>query len=693
VEHHGRAWDDPYAWLRSSVWQEVMRDPDKLEPDIRAYLEAENRYTEAALRPTEDLQRRLFEEYRGRIQEDDSTVPADDGPWSYYARYRVGGQHPIFCRRPRGAEGPETVLFDGDAEAQGKAFFEVAACEPSPGHGRACVATDESGAELWTLRFKDLATDAWLEDRIERTSGSFVFVDDDTVLYTVLDAQHRPRTVKRHVLGTAPATDPVMYHEEDPGFFVGLDRSESERFAIVDAHDHETSEVRLLDTSDPLGALTVVAVREKGIEYDVSHHGERLVIRTNAQGAEDYALATMPLSAVGVDTSRESWRELIPHEPGRLRLAHHLFSRHLVVLERLDGLPRLTIYELDGEALGVAHEVAFEEAAYALSLHGSREFDTTRVRFGYSSLTTPSEVYDYDMASRERSLRKRQKVPSGHDPSKYRSHRLMVKSHDGEEVPVSVLHHAETPLDGSAPLFLYGYGAYGHAIPASFGVTRLSLVDRGVVFAIAHVRGGMDRGYRWYRDGKLARKDNTFHDFIAVAEGLLERGFGAPGKIVAHGGSAGGMLMGVIANRRPDLFHAIVADVPFVDVLNTMLDASLPLTPPEWNEWGHPLESPEALDRIRAYSPYDNVREGPYPHMLVLAGLTDPRVTYWEPAKLVARLRACKTDDNLLLLRTNMEAGHGGASGRFEALREVAIEHAFALWVLGRMDVEPRPST
>ena len=708
-EIHGVVLEDPYAWLRADNWREVMRDPSVLAEDIRAHLEAENAYTEAQMAPTEALQRRLFEEYRGRIKEDDSSVPADEGPWAYYSRYEHGAQHPLFCRRPRDAEGPETVLLDGEAESKGKAYFQVGACENAPGHGRIGVATDETGAELWTLRFrepKDPDGGEWLDDRIEGTSGSFVFLDDDHILYTVLDAEHRPRTVKRHRIGDDPANDPVVYDEPDPGFFVGLGRTESGRFCTIDAHDHTTSEVRLVATDDPERDPVLVATRDKDVEYDVSHHGETLIVRTNADGAEDYELRSMPLAALGRDRGRSSWQPLLPHEEGRLILGYHVFAQHLVVLERVDGLPRLVVFELSligeggvGEGgaaalrLGAEHRVAFDEEAYSLGLHGSREFDTSVVRFGYSSMTTPGQVFDYDMRSRRRVLRKTQEVPSGHDPAHYESLRIMVRGHDGEEIPVSLLHHRDTPLDGSAPCFLYGYGSYGHAIPASFGITRLSLVDRGFVVAIAHVRGGMERGYRWYREGKLDKKTNTFLDFIAAAEGLVERGWVDPGAIVAQGGSAGGMLMGAVANLRPDLFFALVADVPFVDVLNTMLDDTLPLTPPEWPEWGNPIEDPEAFARIRSYSPYDNVEAKAYPHLLVMAGLSDPRVTYWEPAKWVARLRSRKTDDNLLLLKTNMDAGHGGASGRLESLREVAFEQAFLLKVLGREDAPLAPST
>ena len=689
LERHGRSWDDPYAWLRSERWREVMRDPEQLEPEIRAYLEAENAYTEAQMAPTQALRARLFEEYRGRIKEDDASVPAKDGPWSYYHRYEVGGQHPLFCRRPHGSDGPESMLFDGDAESKGKAFFQVAACEPSPSHRLLGVATDESGAELWRLRFKDLERGEWLEDVIEETSGSFVFADDRRVYYTVLDEQHRPRSVKLHVLGTDPAEDVLIYEEPDPGFFVGLDLTESRRFVLIDAHDHETSEVRLIDVEAKAPELVLVARRETKVEYDVSHHDGYLIIRTNADGAEDYRLAKMPLEQLGADIERRSWEELVPHESGRLILGYELFSGHLARMERVDGLPRLVVTPIAEGELGEAHVVAFEEEAYSLGLMGSREMDTTVMRFAYSSLTTPQQIFDYDMDSRARTLLKTQEVPSGHDPAKYEGKRIMVPGHDGEMIPVSLLYRADLPLDATAPTLLYGYGAYGNSIPASFGVTRLSLVDRGFVYAIAHVRGGMERGYRWYRDGKLEKKTNTFLDFICAAEGLVETGWVHPERIVAMGGSAGGMLMGAISNLRPELFHAVVADVPFVDVLNTMLDDTLPLTPPEWPEWGNPIEDPEAFDRLLGYSPYDNVEAKAYPHLLVLAGVSDPRVTYWEPAKWVARLRALKTDTRTLLLKTNMDAGHGGASGRLDSLEETAFEQAFLLHVLGMGSVEP----
>ena len=425
-----------------------------------------------------------------------------------------------------------------------------------------------------------------------------------------------------------------------------------------------------------MAAPRLVSAREPEHDYSVEHHGDRLIILTNSDGAEDYRIVEAPIETPG----REHWREIEPHRPGRLILQIVAFKNHLVRLEREDGLPRIVIRRF---ADGAEHEIAFAEEAYALGISPGYEYDTTTLRFTYSSMTTPAQVFDYDMETRERTLRKTQEIPSGHDPANYVTRRVMAPARDGETVPATLLYRKETPLDGSAPLLLYGYGAYGMTIPASFSTTALSLVDRGFVYAIAHVRGGQDKGYRWYKDGKREKKVNTFTDFIAVGEFLAREKFTARGRIVAHGGSAGGMLMGAIANMAPDLFLGVIAEVPFVDVLTTMLDTSLPLTPPEWPEWGNPIESADAYRTIAAYSPYDNVLAQSYPHILALAGLTDPRVTYWEPAKWVARLRELKTDDHLLLLRTNMEAGHAGASGRFERLKEVALAYAFALKIAG----------
>ena len=677
VTHHGHGRADEYAWLKDPNWQAVMKDPAVLDADIRAYLEAENAFTESMLSDVAALKEALFDELKGRIKQDDSSVPAPDGPFAYYRRYETGGQHPVFCRRRRDAEDTEEILFHGDQGAVGHAFFRVGACRHSPDHRTIAYTTDLTGSEYFTLRFRDAASGEDLQDRIDNLQPGVEWANDGrTVFYTVLDENHRPSKVCRHVLGDDPANDATVYEEPDPGFFIGLDKTESGRFVLIESHDHTTSEVQLIDADDPASAPRVVAPRDKDVEYAVAHHGERLLIVTNADGAEDFKVVEAPLDRPG----RENWRDLVAHEPGRLIRYLVAFEGHLARLERIGGLPRIVITDV---ASGEDHEIAFDEEAYDLGVHPGYEFATATLRFTYSSMTTPERVFDYDMTTRERVLRKEQEVPSGHDPAAYVTRRLLAPAADGAEVPISLVHRKDTPIDGTAPLLLYGYGSYGHAIPASFSANRFSLIDRGVVYAIAHIRGGMEKGYRWYTDGKKFAKKNTFADFIAAGEHLVAERYTAAGRIAGHGGSAGGMLMGAVANMRPDLFRAIVAEVPFVDVLNTMCDVDLPLTPPEWPEWGNPVEDKQAYDYILSYSPYDNVGAQDYPHIMVTAGLTDPRVTYWEPAKWVARLRTLKTDDNPLLLRTNMEAGHAGAAGRFDRLEEVALVYAFVLKAFG----------
>jgi oligopeptidase B len=675
--HHGVELVDEYAWLRSDNWQEVMRDPGTLDPAIRNYLEAENAYTQEALEDTAALQAELFAEMKGRIKEDDSAVPAPDGPFAYFTAHVTGGQYPRICRRPRDG-GPEEVLLDGNKEAEGKAYWQLGAFAHSPDHRLLAYAVDDKGSELFTVRIRELAEGRDLPDLVADTRGSLVWSQDSrTLFYVRLDDKHRPLFVYRHRIGTAPSEDVLVYEEKDNGFYVNIDQTQSGKFVLIDAHDHQTNEVFLIDAADPQSPPRVVAEREHGHEYSVDHHGDRLFILTNSGGAEDFRICEAPLSEPG----RSSWREILPHVPGRLILDIVAFAGHLVRLERESGLPRIVVRQLSD---GSEHAIAFDEEAYALGMSPGFEFDTATLRFSYSSMTTPEQVYDYDMETRSRVLRKTQEVPSGHDPADYVTRRLYAPAPDGETVPVSLLYRKTTPLDGSAPLLLYGYGAYGVSIPAWFSTIRLSLVDRGFVYAIAHIRGGKDKGYRWYTEGKREKKLNTFTDFIAAGEYLAQQGYTRRGRIVANGGSAGGMLMGVVANMAPDLFLGIVADVPFVDVLNTMLDGTLPLTPPEWPEWGNPLASQKDFAVIRSYSPYDNVAAKAYPHIFAYGGLTDPRVTYWEPAKWVARLRAHNTGDSLILLRTNMEAGHGGASGRFEQLQEYALDFAFALKIAGK---------
>ena len=676
---HGRARSDDYAWLKDPDWQRVMREPEALDPDIRAYLEAENAHTDRFLAPCEALRRTLYDEMRGRVKEEDSSVPAPDGDWSYYIRHVEGGEHPLYCRAARGDGTAEELLLDGNREAADRAYFRIGACRHSTDHRRLAYTLDLNGSERYRLFVRDIASGTVIDGPIEDAQGDVVWAaDGETVFYAALDENHRPYQVRRHRIGSdGSGADPVVYEESDPGFFVGIGKSQSGRFVMISAHDHTTSEVHLIEAVAPEAAPRLVAARARGIEYSVAHRRERLYILTNAEGATDFKIVTAPVDA----PARAAWREWLPHEAGVYVRTQLVFAGHHVRLERVGGLPRIVVTDLE---TGAAHAIAFEEEAYDLSLLPGYAFATETLRFVYSSMTTPQQTFDYDMRTRTRTLRKTQEVPSGHDPANYVTRRLTATSHDGVPVPVSLLRRRTTPLDGTAPLLLYGYGSYGHAMPASFSTNRLSLVDRGFVYAIAHVRGGSDCGYGWYLDGKLEKKSNTFADYIAAAEHLIANGYTAKGRIAGHGGSAGGLLMGAVANLRPDLFASIVAEVPFVDVLNTMCDRDLPLTPPEWPEWGNPIEDEAAWRTIASYAPYENVAAKAYPAIFATAGLSDPRVTYWEPAKWVARLRRLKTDDNPLLLHTNMEAGHGGASGRFHRLVEVAMVYAFVLAVAGR---------
>ncbi len=675
---HGITRTDDYHWLRAHNWQAVFKDPTILDDDIREHLEAENAYQSALMADTETLRNELFAEMKGRIKEDDETVPAPDGPWAYGSSFATGGQQPRFYRVARDQpDGTRTILLDGDTEAAGKDYFRLAGAAHSADHAKLVWAFDDKGSEYFTTRVRDVATLEDLDDVIEDTSGGGVFdAAGAGFFYTRLDENHRPSKLYHHRLGTPQAEDRLIHEEADHGFFMSVGSSRLNDFIFIHINDHQTSEYRLMRADDPQGEPVLVEKRQPGVEYDLEEGGEVFFILTNADGAKDFKIMSAPTGA----PQKDNWREVVPHEPGRLILSHQAYAGHLVWLERKDGLPRIAIME---RAIGAIHYIAFDEEAYSLGLQGSYEYDTNVIRFTYSSMTTPSQVFDYNMTTRRRTLLKTQDVPSGHDPEAYVTRRIQVPSHDGAPVPVSLVMKRDTPMDGTAPCLLYGYGSYGITIPASFNTNCLSLVDRGFVYAIAHIRGGKDNGFAWYEDGKRAAKTNTFKDFVAVAGHLAAERYTAPDRIVAQGGSAGGMLMGAVMNMAPDAFGAIIAEVPFVDVLNTMLDDTLPLTPPEWPEWGNPIESEADYRTIAAYSPYDQVGAMHYPPLLAVAGLTDPRVTYWEPAKWVAKLRADAPDGGPYMLKTNMGAGHGGASGRFSRLEEVAEVYAFALKAVG----------
>ncbi|HEY9012718.1 MAG TPA: S9 family peptidase [Devosia sp.] len=673
--HHGVTRQDPWHWLRAENWQEVMQAPETLPAEIRAYLEAENDYLRTQFEePHAALIDTIYREIRGRIKEDDSGVPSPDGPWAYNSRMEEGKQYPILVRTPRDG-GAEQILLDCNIEA-GEGYFGFAGGEHDPSHRWLAWAADRQGSEFYTLEIRDLDTGKDSGERIVEMAGDAVWSADSKALYyTEFDESHRPFRVRRHVIGTPQADDSIVYEEKDPGFFVGVGKTQDEKFILIDAHDHQTSEVWLIDTVAE-GAPRVVAPRVSDREYDIEHRYGELFILTNAGGAEDFKIVTVSANAPGA----ENWRDLVPHTPGVLILDIIVLANHLVRLERFEGLPRIISRDL---RTGREETIRFTEEAYSLGMSAGYEFDTATIRFVYSSPTTPARTYDLNLETGARTLLKEQEVPSGHNPADYETRRIFATAPDGERVPVTLLYKRGLALDGSAPALLYGYGAYGIAMTASFSVSHLSLVDRGMVYATAHVRGGMDKGYAWYRNGRRDKKLNTFTDFIAAAEALIQLGYTSKGKIVAEGGSAGGMLMGAVANMRPDLWAGIVAEVPFVDVLSTMLDATLPLTPPEWPEWGNPIESRADFDRIASYAPYEQVAAKAYPPILALAGLTDPRVTYWEPAKWVAKLRDTKTDSNPLYLKTHMGAGHGGASGRFERIKETALSYAFALDAAG----------
>ncbi len=677
TEQLGRNRVDDYAWLKDDNWQQVLRDPATLRADVRDHLVAENAYTQAMLAGTEALQVQMFAEMKGRIKEDDSSVPAPDGPWDYYVRYDLGAQHPIHGRRPTNLADGEEILLDEEALAQGKAFFQVGAASHSPDHSLFAWACDEQGSEYYTVRVRDLATGQDVGEAIESAYGDFAFSPDSRWLFWIWrDENARPsRVFRRPARG---GRDVLVYEEADEGMFLGVGCTSDDSHVVIHVGNQETTELWLIPAADPTAQPVVAEPRRVGVKYSLDHWTDRWVIRTNADGAVDFKLATstaeIPVKA--------TWRDWIAHRPGHYITGFAAFAGHLVRAERVDALDRLVVTDRGDD--GFEHEIAFDEEAYALNLEGGYQYATPTTRFVYQSPTTPRQTYDYDMATQARTLRKTQDIPSGHDPARYVARRLYARADDGQDVPITVLMLKDTPLDGTAPLLLYGYGAYGHAMDASFSIRNLSLVDRGWIWATAHIRGGSDKGWGWFLDGRKENKPNSFTDFIACAEHLIAQRYAAPGRVAAYGGSAGGMLMGAIANLRPDLWGAIIAAVPFVDVLNTMSDVTLPLTPPEWPEWGNPLEDAAAYDLIESYSPYDRVTSLAYPPVLATGGLSDPRVTYWEPAKWVAKLRDCSTSNAPILLKINMESGHGGASGRFDFLKEIALDYAFAIWAVDR---------
>jgi oligopeptidase B len=665
LEAHGDVRVDQYYWLRE-------RD----NPEVIAYLEAENAWTKRVMAHTEALQERLFEEIKGRIKQDDASVPYFlDGYW-YYTRYEEGKEYPIYCRKRESLTAPEEILIDVNVLAEGHGFYQVAGVRVSTDANLLAYAADSVGRRKYTLQFKDLRTGEILPDVITATTSNLTWATDNrTVFYTRQDPETlRRHRIYRHTLGSDPSTDVLVYEEEDETFSTAVFRTKSNRFVMIASFQTLSTEYRYVSADRPGDAFTVILPREREHEYSVDHYGDHFYILTNDQ-AENFRLVRAPIATPG----RDHWEEVIPHRGDVLLEDVELFENHLVVEERKNGLIGLRVRPWSGTG---EHYIAFDEPAYLAYTMSNLQFDTKLLRFAYTSLTTPQSVYDYDMVTRERTLLKRDEVLGGFDPANYASERLYARTHDGVDVPISLVYRRDTRGSGPRPLLLYAYGSYGASMDATFSSARLSLLDRGVIYAIAHVRGGQELGRWWYEQGKLFHKRNTFTDFIAVADHLIRQGYTGPELLYAQGGSAGGLLMGAVANMRPDLFNGIVARVPWVDVVTTMLDASIPLTTSEYDEWGDPNEK-HYYEYMLSYSPYDNVEAQAYPHMLVTTGLHDSQVQYFEPAKWVARLRTMKTDDHRLLLRTNMEAGHGGASGRYQRYRETAFVYAFVLDLAG----------
>jgi len=683
VTQHGETRVDNYSWLKVENWQDVLQDPSLLADDVRGVLEAENAYYTGVTNDLAPLRKTLFEEMRARVKENDASVPLPDGPWKYWYEFKEGGEYPIYMRAPRDG-GDSQIMYDGDAERGDSKFFSIGDVAHSPDHKLAAYTVDRLGSEYYTVRIRDLETGKDLKDVIERADGdSIVWMSDASGFYYIeRDDNNRPKRVKRHLLGTAAADDALIFEESDDGFFLGVDNSQSGDYIFITTSNAISSEVRFLEANNADATPTLIAAREDNVEYYVDHHGDDFYIYTNEGGAVDFKIAKAPIATPG----RENWTDWLPHRPGTYITTFTPYKDYLVRLERSNALPWLVISNYDGES----HKIAFDEAAYSLGISSGYEYDTQTLRFSYESPSTPEETFDYDMAARERMLLKRQEVPSGHDKDRYVVERFTAKAPDGADVPLTLLRLKSTPVNGTTPVVLYGYGSYGATMPSNFSTNILPIVDRGVMWVTAHPRGGAALGRQWYLDGKFGKKMNTFTDFNAVADTLIEKKYTQQKNIVIYGGSAGGLLVGAAVNLRPELYAGVIAAVPFVDVINTISDGELPLTPPEWEEWGNPITNAEAYGWIRDYSPYENIQNVDYPPIMATGGLTDYRVTYWEMAKWITRLRD-DAKSGPFVLRMNMGAGHGGSAARFERLEERAHLYSFALKSVGKDTADPEP--
>ncbi|MEO8724425.1 MAG: S9 family peptidase [Sphingobium sp.] len=671
ISHHGRMIEDPWAWLRDPGY------PDVRDEQVLGYLEQENRWFDQAMAPQTMLIDDLFAEMKGRIREDDRSVPQKDGDYIYWRAFEIGAQYRKWYRRPATSSddgSADQLILDEPALAAGHDYFRLGAMSVSPDGRYLAYATDTDGSERFEVRIRDLHSGEMLADVIPGTLSSLVWTSDNAaILYSLANENWRTDNARVHYLGRDIDEDVEIFHEDDEGFRVSIGLTSSEKWIVISTGDHVTNETWLVPADQPLAPPMLVSARQKNREYDVDEHDGTLFIRTNDTHL-NFRLVTASMEAPDV------WRQVIAPDENFYLTDFTLFKKFYVTEGRLNGLDQIELRNYETHS---AERLSFPEASYSASLDDNPEYDVDRLRIGYESMVTPDTIYDYHLENARWELLKVQEIPSGYDAARYTTERVMIAARDGTQVPVSIVYPVDFPRDGSGRLYLYGYGAYGMAMEPGFSTSRLSLLDRGFAFAIAHIRGGDDLGQLWYLDGKLDKRTNTFTDFVDVAKGLIDLGYTAKGRIGISGGSAGGELMGAVINSDPDLWGAVVAHVPFVDVLNTMLDDSLPLTPGEWPEWGNPIEDAKAFDTIASYCPYNNVRAQDYPPLMVTAGLNDPRVTYWEPSKWVAKLRATRTNDATLLLKTNMGAGHGGKSGRFDSLRETAEEFAFILWQLG----------
>ncbi|WP_310487909.1 S9 family peptidase [Chamaesiphon sp. VAR_69_metabat_338] len=674
IEIHGDAIVDDYFWLR-----------DRDNPQVMEYLKAENDYTEQVLQPHAELRESLFQELKAQVKEDDLSVPVKKDDYYYYSRVAAGKQYAIHCRKRGDLNSPEEIILDENQLAEGKPYFQLGTFSISPNHQLLAYAEDIDGSETYTLRIKNLATGELLPESIANTYYSLEWVNDNqTFYYTVLDDNLRPYRLYRHTIGQPIEGDELIYEEQDSQFFVGCDKSRDDRYIFLTTGGKITSEQYFISADEPHGTFSIVTPRQKGHEYSVSHHEGFFYILTN-DNAQNFRIMRTLVS----QPQQQYWVEYIAHDPDRLIEGIDEFKDYLIISERYQGLGQLRAIELQSQA---SHYLEFDDPTYLVFGAANWEYDTQKFRFGYTSLVSPMTVFEYDLRSlgvgsaesRSKTILKQNEIPGGYDPNQYHSERIFARSHDGVEVPISIVYRRDFKRDGTQPLYLYGYGSYGASIDPGFSTNRLSLLDRGFVYAIAHIRGGSELGRYWYESGKFLRKKNTFLDFVACAEHLIAEKYTSAGNIAIAGGSAGGLLVGATINLKPELFKAAIAQVPFVDVLNTMLDADLPLTQLEYDEWGNPADE-EFYRYIRSYSPYDNVEAKAYPHLLITAGLNDPRVTYWEPAKWTAKLRSLKTDNNLLLLKTNLDSGHGGASGRYEYLKDIALEYTFLLTVFEKV--------